>query len=306
MNLAGGRKSKPGAKGKQAKQSAAGGGSCSVPYNRNSFTGDTPVLLADGTRKPIASITVGDVVQATDPTTDTSGPREVTDVRSHESERLLYEITVTTDTGNGTLTATDEHPFWVDNLNTWVNAEDLKPGYTFTTADNRPATVAGTRPFADARLVYNLTVDGLHTYYVGSAGGGRAADVLVHNCGDDDIDHVALGMSPRDRSEPIRVQNFAKQVGARHLMNETDWKEQVATAVERVADGTGKISFMLDHMTGRNSGSAGALAAAKNSYDANDVDWTQWELLQIANAGLMDKVDFYRYNRKHKEWRRVE
>lgn len=25
---------------------------------------------------------------------------------------------------------------------------------------------------------------------------------------------------------------------------------------------------------------------------------TQWELIQIADAGLMDKVDFYRWNRR--------
>ncbi|MCS7475926.1 LamG-like jellyroll fold domain-containing protein [Umezawaea endophytica] len=180
MDLAGAGRKKPGSKGKQAKQSAAAGGSCTVPWAKNSFTADTPVLLADGSRKPIADIAAGDVVLATDPTTDTTGPREVTDTRSHQSERLLHEITITTDAGSGTLTSTDEHPFWVDNLNTWVNAEDLKPGYTFTTADNRPATVTGTRPFANSRLVYNLTVDGLHTYYVFAGD----TPVLTHNIND--------------------------------------------------------------------------------------------------------------------------
>lgn len=115
---------------------------------------------------------------ATDPTTGVTAAKEVTDVREHQADGELYEITV--DTG-GKITATDEHPFWVANQGRWLGAEDLKPGYTFTTADHRPATVTGTRSFSDARLVYNLTVDGIHTYYAFAG----AAPVLVHNsCGE--------------------------------------------------------------------------------------------------------------------------
>lgn len=50
-------------------------GSCSLP---NSFTGDTPVLMADGTRKPIKDVEVGDTILATDPETGDTGPRKVT------------------------------------------------------------------------------------------------------------------------------------------------------------------------------------------------------------------------------------
>ncbi len=35
----------------------------------NSFTGDTLVLMADGTRKPIKDVKLGDKVMATDPIT---------------------------------------------------------------------------------------------------------------------------------------------------------------------------------------------------------------------------------------------
>jgi hypothetical protein len=84
---------------------------------------------------------------------------------------------VSSDSGTGSLVATDEHPFWVDSENKWVHAEDLKPGYTFTTADGRPATVTGTRSFSKVQLVYNLTVDGIHTYFIGAG----AANVLTHN-----------------------------------------------------------------------------------------------------------------------------
>ncbi|GGS22538.1 polymorphic toxin-type HINT domain-containing protein [Actinokineospora fastidiosa] len=174
------RKKGPSEQGKTARGTATNG-SCSASskaqLNSNSFTGDTPVLLADGTRKPIKDMRVGDVVLATDPTTGESGPRVVTDVRSHQSERLLYEITVDTADGSGKITATDEHPFWVESLQKWVHAEGLKPGYTFETADHRPATVAGVKPLSERREVYNLTVDDLHTYYVVAG----SAVVLVHN-----------------------------------------------------------------------------------------------------------------------------
>ncbi|MFC5053876.1 RHS repeat-associated core domain-containing protein [Saccharothrix xinjiangensis] len=174
MSLAGRGKKTSGNRGKQAKQEAGSGAACRVSFDSNSFSGETPVLLADGTRKPIADVVVGDTVLATDPTTGETGARTVTDTRSHRAERLLHEITV--DDG-GTLVATDEHPFWVESLRKWVHAEDLEPGYTFETADHRPATVTGTRAFSPDRRVHNLTVDGLHTYYVGVG----AAAVLTHN-----------------------------------------------------------------------------------------------------------------------------
>ncbi|WP_394613685.1 LamG-like jellyroll fold domain-containing protein [Lentzea sp. JNUCC 0626] len=204
LDIAGGGRKKRGAgdRGKDAKQNAAAGASCPLSWDSNSFSGETPVLLASGERKPIASMQVGDVVLATDPTTGTTGPREVTDVRSHVADRELYEITVSTDSGTGSMVATDEHPFWVSSLNEWKHAEDLKPGYTFTTADNRPATVTGTRSFSRAQLVYNFTVDGLHTYFV-QAG---QVDVLTHNIGKDTVDCKKVKQMPSLGADlPIRT-----------------------------------------------------------------------------------------------------
>ncbi|MEV4945755.1 hypothetical protein [Streptomyces sp. NPDC053755] len=34
--------------------------------------------------------------------------------------------------------------------------------------------------------------------------------------------------------------------------------------------------------------------------------WTQWELLRVHQAGLMDSVDFYRWNRRREDWTKVE
>ncbi|WP_146231421.1 polymorphic toxin-type HINT domain-containing protein [Lentzea atacamensis] len=137
LDIAGGgrKKKRTGDKGKGAKQEASGGSACRVSWDSTSFSGETPVLLASGERKPIASMSIGDVVVATDPTTGETAAKEVTDVRVHVADRELYEITVSSDTGTGSIVATDEHPFWVSSLNEWKHAEDLKPGYTFTISD---------------------------------------------------------------------------------------------------------------------------------------------------------------------------
>jgi RHS repeat-associated protein len=51
-----------------------------------SFVGETLVLLADGTTKPISQVEVGDEVLATDPETGLQGPRMVTAVFEHPDQ----------------------------------------------------------------------------------------------------------------------------------------------------------------------------------------------------------------------------
>ncbi|MFG2810327.1 polymorphic toxin-type HINT domain-containing protein [Streptomyces sp. DT199] len=108
---------------------------CTAP---NSFTGDTPVLTADGTRKPIKDVNVGDAVLATDPETGETGPRKVTALIQGSGDKRLVDITLDTDglTGpsTGKITATDGHPFWVPALHRWVEANDLKAGQWLQTS----------------------------------------------------------------------------------------------------------------------------------------------------------------------------
>ena len=61
---------------------------------RNIFAAGTPVLLADGSTKPIEEIQLGDEVLATDPTTGETGSREVTDLITGEGDKELVKITV--------------------------------------------------------------------------------------------------------------------------------------------------------------------------------------------------------------------
>lgn len=154
-----------------------------VGCRANSFAAGTAVLMANGSQKLISQVRVGDQVLAADPTTGRTASRQVTDIIVGTGEKHLVKITVADGSAEAgepaTVTATEQHPFWVNSENRWVDARDLKPGYEFETADHRPATVTGIRTWTEHQRVYNLTVDDIHTYYV-LAGN---TPVLVHNCG---------------------------------------------------------------------------------------------------------------------------
>ncbi|MCP2331290.1 hypothetical protein G443_001560 [Actinoalloteichus cyanogriseus DSM 43889] len=80
----------------------------------NSFVPGTLVLLADGTRTPIEDIQLGDEVLASDPDTGEIGPQRVVATITNEGPKTLVDVshTPSPDQLPGTVTATDEHPFW--------------------------------------------------------------------------------------------------------------------------------------------------------------------------------------------------
>ncbi|MFE9889078.1 RHS repeat-associated core domain-containing protein [Streptomyces scopuliridis] len=160
----------------------AGGGKLAGRIGcKNSFTGDTPVLMADGTRKPIKDVRVGDKVLATDPETGETGPRRVTTLIQGSGDKSLTDITVAAATADGKpakITATDGHPFWLPDLKEWTDAGDLHPGQWLRTSSGTWTQITAITHRTQSTAVYNLTVDDLHTYYA-LAG---ATPVLVHNC----------------------------------------------------------------------------------------------------------------------------
>ncbi|WP_412748237.1 polymorphic toxin-type HINT domain-containing protein [Krasilnikovia sp. M28-CT-15] len=142
---------------------------------RRSFSGDTEVFISEHTTKKIKDLRAGDEVFATDPETGDHGLRTVDIVWVHKDD--LYTLIV-----NGErLTTTEDHPFWNDTDQQWERADQLDVGDRLRTPDGAAARVDGfttaTHHIADA---YNLTIDGIHTYYV-LAGN---TPVLVHNDGE--------------------------------------------------------------------------------------------------------------------------
>ena len=71
------------------------------------------------------------------------------------------------------LETTPEHPFYVNG--TWVNAEDLSVGTVLTSLnDNNEiiplGTITATQRVEQEKVMYNLTVDTAHTFFVGEQG----------------------------------------------------------------------------------------------------------------------------------------
>ncbi|WP_344557952.1 RNase A-like domain-containing protein, partial [Streptomyces atrovirens] len=145
----------------------------------NSFPGATRVLMADGSRKAIRDVRVGDLLLAGDPLTGRSAVQPVTDTFRHPTTRLI-DIAL----ADGALTSTAGHRFWVEGKG-WTLVSDLRTGDRLRTPDGALHAVTGLtdRSGLAAREVFDLTVDALHTFYV-TTEGTRPQDVLVHNCTD--------------------------------------------------------------------------------------------------------------------------
>ncbi|MET9669630.1 polymorphic toxin-type HINT domain-containing protein [Streptomyces sp. NPDC006475] len=149
----------------------------------NSFTAGTLVAMADGRTLPIERIAVGDEVVATAADTGETIAKEVKATIVGAGQKDLVEITLDSGTAgtahDGSITATDGHPFWVPSLKRWVAATDLRAGQWLRTSAGTHVQVTAVKRWTQHAAVYNLTVADIHTYYVVVG----ATSVLVHNCG---------------------------------------------------------------------------------------------------------------------------
>jgi hypothetical protein len=139
--------------------------------------------MADGSSKPIEKVQPGDTVKATNAETGVSEPQQVTATIAGGGDKQLIELTLAgAGAGGGgppaTITATAGHKFYSLDKG-WIPATDLKPGDTLRDSRGRAVTVVRTAEYSTDTKVYNLTIDGVHTYYVVAG----AKTVLVHNCG---------------------------------------------------------------------------------------------------------------------------
>ncbi|MFD7743514.1 polymorphic toxin-type HINT domain-containing protein [Streptomyces sp. MJM8645] len=178
-----------------------------IPLPGNSFPAGTRVLMGDGTTRPIETIGVGDLVAAADPVSGVSGPRVVTDTIYTPDDRDFTELAISqSDGSSGAVTATDHHPFWLDATQAWTDAAALRVGDTLRTDDGATVQVASIRHWTGLEPAYNLTVEGLHTYYV------LAGDtpVLVHNAAPANCDKLIWEILNK---LPIRLNGMGPTTG---------------------------------------------------------------------------------------------
>jgi len=146
----------------------------------NSFTGDTPVTLADGKQEPISQVKVGDKVLATDPETGEFKAEPVVQLIRHSGEHSMVLVTLA---DGSVLDSTDGHPIWDATTGQFTDAGKLHAGDKIETSNGAFITIAGLTTYSADVTAYNLQIGTIHTYYAG------ATPVLVHNsCGERQVD----------------------------------------------------------------------------------------------------------------------
>jgi RHS repeat-associated protein len=142
---------------------------------RGCFAEGTPVVMADGSTKPIQDIRAGDKVLTRDESKGDAAPTGVgtvsrTFVHKHDGS-LLVKFQ-----DGSTIHTTAEHPFYVHGRG-FVNAGVLKAGDEIAEADTSVDRVASIVRLEGTVTVYNFEVANNHTYFVRSG----ASSVWVHN-----------------------------------------------------------------------------------------------------------------------------
>ncbi|MFB9681085.1 hypothetical protein [Streptosporangium vulgare] len=80
------------------------------------------------------------------------------------------------------MTATDNHPFWIEKLRAWIPARQLQSGMRLQTSTGTYVQVSATIQLITLRQrLHNISAESPHTYHVAVGD----ADALVHNASPD-------------------------------------------------------------------------------------------------------------------------
>jgi hypothetical protein len=199
-----------------------------------SFSGDTEVLLADGSSKPISEVKVGDEVLALDPETGEKGPREVTRLWVHQDAVVKLEVDGTA------VVTTEDHPYWNQTDRQWQRADELDRGDALLTHSGGSAVVGSLVDEGRTEVVYNLTVASIHTYYVLSGD----TPVLVHNICDPAAYGAALGAELRSMSKG-RTAALTERISAQGL-SQADAAVAAESAAGAAFGATGGLHTLSD------------------------------------------------------------
>ncbi|MFD9755708.1 polymorphic toxin-type HINT domain-containing protein [[Kitasatospora] papulosa] len=145
----------------------------------HSFLPGTGVLLADGSRKAIEDVEVGDLVVTTSAATGKTTEKKVASTITTEGDKDFTDITVRVDEDFSSITATDTHPFWVPELDEWVNAGDLQVGQWLRTSAGTHVQISALSSYTRPQRTHDLSIEDIHAYYVLA----ESTPLLVHNCG---------------------------------------------------------------------------------------------------------------------------
>lgn len=169
----------------------------------NSFTGDTPVKMADGTTKPIKDVKVGEKVLATDPETGETKSEPVVQLIRHSGQHAMVLISLA---DGSVLDSTDGHPIWDATTGQFTDAANLQVGDKIETTKGLLLPITGLTSYTADLTAYNLQIDQIHTYYAGTT------PVLVHNSCFSSLDALR-DPSAVEGLTPSQIDDLARNAG---------------------------------------------------------------------------------------------
>lgn len=164
----------------------------------NCFVAGTLVLTSNG-YTPIEDIQIGDYVLAKDEMTGDIAYKPVEATIENEKE-IIYTIVI----NDEKIKVSDSHPFWVENEQTWIAAEDLYIGDILQTSNGQFLPITDILIEEQTTKVYNLTVSDYHTYFVSETG------FLVHNSNCVPKNQMTNGR--KNRTPSINNKNYVDHV----------------------------------------------------------------------------------------------
>ena len=216
-----------------------------------SFTPQTTVLMADGSRKPISKLRVGGLVEAYDPATGKTGPHRVTAVMVNRDPATEHLVT-----SAGSIETTPNHPFYTTDGG-WIPAGQLRIGEHVRTATDTDAVVVSFTVDPHPARMWDITVAGAHSFFVGSG------EVLVHNCGPEILD-------PEGRLQPpdghVWTQHMVGDPAEKSLFNPgTDLEDLMQCAQASCPMDSGGLQFRFTN-AGRPIGRLAGSGSPTNWY----------------------------------------
>ena len=160
--------------------SACSGGMC--------FTAGTLIETSEGL-KPIETFVGGELVWSRNDTTLEYGYRPAIATKRTENQSI-FKVTVKDSKGNlETLETTAEHPFWIKDFG-WLKASLLDAGMILLDRNNGELEVVSQHLIPNRlETVYNIEVEGFHTYHVGKLG------IWVHNANCCDVSEASSAVT---------------------------------------------------------------------------------------------------------------
>ncbi len=140
-----------------------------------SFTEDTPVLMCDGSLKPIQHVRAGEFVLSRSEETGEFGCREVVDPYSNADKAIIRIELLALDGTLEIIEATANHPFYVEGQG-WTRVDELNVNDHVPDSRDGLLRIIALESTQRIETVYNFGVEEFHSYFVGELG------AWVHNC----------------------------------------------------------------------------------------------------------------------------